>query len=821
MPPPLLCKFPRLSPNAAKFFERMCAIIVESGGRSRRNVDRRKHARRTGAAMTEKFSAKYSYGTALVYLALFCGMFLMNFTMSGFEPFSLALLLGALVCGMHPLLAAGLYILAGGISLLSGSFPFLVFAVQGVLLGGTFFVYRRLRKKPGAETMLFLLAALAPYILLFGAYVYPGYIRAAIVAAALLALCLLFIGAMRCLLFRAGRCALSAEEPVFCAAAGAAVGIGLYNCAGGYAYDAAAVLLILFTARLCKKGNGVFFAFAASLPPVIVQSAAANAFVPEAAACYVLYAAVAAVLLRGGKIPAALGVFLSAVILRYFTDFFGTEPAAATFTGARFYLTMLVPLVPCLLFALTPESWLRALERRLHLYEEKPLTRASINRSRRRTGEKLFEISAAFREIEGVFSEERRRDDGAQALFAQTMREEVCESCPKRAECGEEARSALEKLAGVGLAKGKANLIDLPGALTAHCADPTALLFSLNRMLADYRRGAAEEESAARSRLLLAQQAHGVSELLKNLALGLSAPVGVEAETEQAVAAALGRAGFMCEEVLISGEGPEIYIVLSGAADGEKLRSAVESAAGQPLALASKQPLTAERCACLFRPRPAFDAAFGVASATKAGESACGDTYSLTRIDERTFLCALSDGMGSGEEARRVSDSALTLIESFCRAGMPNDAALAAVNGLLAAGREETFACVDAATVDLNTGRADIVKIGSPFSFLVTGERVEVLESESLPLGILEGVRPVTLTRMLRGGDVLVFVSDGVSEAFGSGTDAAAELSALPAANPQTLADALLARALARTGAPADDMTVVVVRLCGNLQNEP
>ena len=143
------------------------------------------------------------------------------------------------------------------------------------------------------------------------------------------------------------------------------------------------------------------------------------------------------------------------------------------------------------------------------------------------------------------------------------------------------------------------------------------------------------------------------------------------------------------------------------------------------------------------------------------------------------------------------------------------------MNGLLAAGREETFACVDAATVDLNTGRADIVKIGSPFSFLVTGERVEVLESESLPLGILEGVRPVTLTRMLRGGDVLVFVSDGVSEAFGSGTDAAAELSALPAANPQTLADALLARALARTGAPADDMTVVAVRLCGNLQNEP
>ena len=765
------------------------------------------------AAKTENFSAKYSYGTALAYLALFCGMFLMNFTMEGYEPFSLALLAGALLCGMNPVLSAGLYVLAGGISLTAGVYPMVTFAVQGVLLGGAFFAYRRLRRRPGAEAALLFLAAQIPYILLFGIYVYANYVKAAAVAAAVFVLCFLFAGALRCLLFRAGRCALSPEEPVFCGAAGAAVGIGLCNCLGWQVYEAAAIALILLSAAVLGKGNGMFCAFAAAIPPVIVHSSLQGALTPDTVAYYVLYAAVAAALLRGGKLPAAAGVFAAAAAVHYFTEFYGTETAAQTFTHADFYLALLAPLIPCLLFALLPEKWLRALGKRAHLYTEKPLTRASINRSRRQVGDRLFEIAAAFREIELVFTQERGQESGVHAFLLRAMREDACSGCEKRADCDADIGDGLEKLVAVGLAKGKANLIDLPAAVTAHCADPSALLFSLNRLLAEYRRHAAEEESAVRGRMLLAQQAHGVSELLKELALELSAPVGLHAEEEAAVSAALRRAGFLCEEALVHGEEREIFLVLSGSANAEKLAATVGEALHMPLLVASKQPLTAERCAYLLRRRPAFDAAFGVASTAKEGESACGDTYSLIRIDERTFLCALSDGMGSGEEARRISDSALSLIESFCKAGMPGDAALAAVNGLLAAERDETFACVDAATIDLDSGRADIVKIGSPLSFLLSGEQVEVLESESLPLGILESVHPTTLTRTLRGGDTLLLMSDGVSAAFGSGADVAAALSTLPSSNPQALAEALLACALGRTGTAADDMTIVCIRL--------
>ena len=363
------------------------------------------------------------------------------------------------------------------------------------------------------------------------------------------------------------------------------------------------------------------------------------------------------------------------------------------------------------------------------------------------------------------------------------------------------------------------NLIDLPSGLASACRNPSALLFSLNKLLAEYRRHAIDEENAAAGRRLLAEQARGVADMLKNLALSQSSPVGKYAEAERQLRAALARDGIPCEETLI-GDAPDVYITAPGSASANAMRLAAERALGVPLVLSSKRALDAEKYCYLFRKRPAFDAAFGVAARTKDGETDCGDTHSVIKIDERTFLCALADGMGSGTRARRISDSALSLIESFYRAGLAGEAVLSAVNRLLSFGRGEQFACIDTAAVDLDTGRADIVKIGSPLAFLLTATQTEILESESLPLGILDGVHPTVYARRLNDGDVLVFLSDGITEAFGSSADIADFLGNVRLSNPQAVADELLAGALERTGGAAhDDMTVLAVRLLSAEKN--
>lgn len=756
---------------------------------------------------------RYGYKTALVYLAVFAGMILLNFTMRSFEPFSLPLFAAALVCGLHPLALAGMYILAGGLSLLAGAEAFYVFLMQGAFLGGVFFAYERAGRSMRAEFALWCAVALLPFLWRFGGYVYADYIRGALVAAAIFLLCLLFLGAGRCLLLHAGRRKLPPEELIFLAAGAAAVGVGLYNCLGESFYQAVALFLLLLSCALLRNASAVFCALVLGIAPAVCRSVSAMTpdLYPIAAFC--LCAAAALLLLRSGKLPCALGAFFADVLLRTLSCL--ADAGMAGLTQAQFYLTLVVPLVPCLLFALLPESLLRRGARMIRLYGERRLTRTSIDKNRAEVGERLFEMSAAFREIENAFYTFAAEQSftGAGELLAGQVRAEACAICEKLASCDVKTEGGLQKLVDVGCEKGKVSLIDLPSALSAECPNPAGLLFSLNRVLAEYRREALEAENAAAGRELFAKQARAVADLLKDLAVRQSVPTGANVQAEQELQGALGSAGIPCDEAFVLGELPEVYITVCGNFPQKRICAAVSRAMGKPFSLATRRNVCADKNVYLLRPSPVFDAAFGVASATKEGESACGDTTSVLRIDERNFLCALADGMGSGQGARSLSDAALGLVESLYRAGMAGDTVLQTVNRLLSFQKGEGFACLDVATVNLDTGRADIIKAGSPLAFLITRAKVETLESDSLPLGILEGVHPTTIARTLSDGDVLVFLSDGISSAFGSGTDVAEFLSRKAASNPQTLADALLSEALARTGTAQDDMTALAVRL--------
>ena len=766
--------------------------------------------------MAQFFRLKYGYETVLFYLAFFLGMLFLNFTMDRGEPFSLALLAAGLVCGLPALPTAGLCLVAGAACLTEGWIAFLAHAAAAVILGGAFFFLQRRTRPLKALPPVALAAALIPYLCLYGQLIYHDYIRSALIAAVIFSLAFIFAGALRCAMFRAGKCRLSPEEYVFCAAAVAAAGIGMVNCLGPYAYQAAAILALLLACALLRGSGAVLCALVISLPLSVCESASAAAPVLTATAAFALYAAVALALLRTGKIATAVAVFLSDAFMHYFTRYFASADPLAAFTSPSFYLYLLVPFIPCLLFALTPERWIQALHARVHRFDEGRLTRASINRNRARVGERLFEISAAFKEIENVFVslDGGEPAENAQEAMLRTLRGEVCAGCDKREECGSAVEEALSRLVAVGCARGKVSLIDLPAAIAAGCRNPSSLLFSLNRQLSEYSRTAADDESAAQGRKLFADQARGLAEMLKNLALQQGTPVGVHPEAERKLRLALSRAGVLCDEALICGAEPEIYLTASSDAAGDKIRAVAEGALGYRVTVAAKHALSAGKNCWLLRRLPRFDAAFGIASATKAGETASGDTCSVIRIDERTFLCALSDGMGSGEQARRISDCAVSLIESFYRAGMAGETVLSTVNRLLSFNREESFACIDMATVNLDTGRADIIKIGSPLGFLLADDSIEILESNSLPLGVLEGVRPTALQRSLSDGNVLLLISDGITAAFGSSTDIADFLARARTDNPQTLADGLLAAALSKTGGIAiDDMTAVAVRL--------
>ena len=763
---------------------------------------------------------KTDYARFFLYLLLGFALLFLQFIGDNAEPFALALFYAMASAGLSPVISGLLYTASALLQ------PTLTTALlcfgQAVFIAFAFSLHQQAQKKRGVQTpsnngflpLFSLTLALAGYAAFapFSSYLLPfdflpdidALTQKIVICAACFLLAAAFSVALKAMLKKFLKCRLRGEEIVFCLLFFVLLGVGMCRLFGLNAYLGAAYFILLLFSCVTKDASALFCAFTLSIPPALIAGISPERFF--------VYGVVIALFLKSGRLAGAFA-FLTVFFLYAFVD------GLYAYETNALVQSILSAVLPALFFILLPTPLMREMENKLVFYREKHLSRIAINRNRAAIGEQLYEISSVFREIQATFSalSTNEAEEGAKEYMRARVIEETCKNCQNQRTCKKNgALDELTKLLDVGCLKGKTSLIDVPRALAENCVNQSGILYSVNRQIGDYQKYMLDSENAANGRTLLANQAQGVSEILRNLALEQSEPLRIYTEKERALSVALLGAGIICSEVLIYGDedNPTLSLITFGKADVKKIAAVASHLFGSTMMIAQRLALSQDKFCCILRKKPYFDAAFGVASAKKAGETASGDTHSVIKVDERRFMIALSDGMGSGEYAQRISESTISLLESFYRAKMPSGTVLSTINKLLTFSKEETFACVDIAVVDLDNGRADIVKIGSPLGFILSGNTVKVLETHSLPLGILDTLHPDAASYELLENDTLLFLSDGITGAFGSTTDLYEVLKKIPIHNPQQLTDLLLEQALAAYGGVAkDDMTAVAVRL--------
>ena len=178
---------------------------------------------------------------------------------------------------------------------------------------------------------------------------------------------------------------------------------------------------------------------------------------------------------------------------------------------------------------------------------------------------------------------------------------------------------------------------------------------------------------------------------------------------------------------------------------------------------------------------------------------------------------AVSDGMGTGEKAAAESKAAIELLEQFAAAGFSRELAVQLINSALLLRRaEENYATLDICSVDLYDGQAEFIKLGAVASFICRGNRVISVYAHTLPAGILEQVRVEKNDMRLKDGDLILLLTDGITDAFGGERQTAQWLEEkfLPQgfANPQDAADFILQAAQEHCQKEPDDMTVQAAR---------
>ena len=197
-----------------------------------------------------------------------------------------------------------------------------------------------------------------------------------------------------------------------------------------------------------------------------------------------------------------------------------------------------------------------------------------------------------------------------------------------------------------------------------------------------------------------------------------------------------------------------------------------------------------------------------------------GGYFSYERSAGRRKGIALSDGMGSGEEAFRDSTMVVEMLEELLEAGFPVETAVQMMNTALVIGREEVkFCTLDVCLFDLYRGSCEFVKAGAAATFIKKKDKVEKIVSTTLPIGVIQNIEIDREVCDLESGDYVVMVTDGVLDALPAKEQEEQMIDIIQntnIVNPTEFARSILSEVLKYSGEmPLDDMTILVIGLWG------
>lgn len=212
-----------------------------------------------------------------------------------------------------------------------------------------------------------------------------------------------------------------------------------------------------------------------------------------------------------------------------------------------------------------------------------------------------------------------------------------------------------------------------------------------------------------------------------------------------------------------------------------------------------------------------FVMAIGNSETTKTNSRISGDSFLSIKLKDGKYLVALSDGMGSGEEARQSSNKALKMLENLLLSGFDKKTSLELINSSLINQNEEIFATLDIAIIDLYKGNVELIKSGACPTYIKSKNSVQVIKANSLPAGIINESSLQSFDRDISSGEILLMCSDGILDSNVEYKNKELWvkylLEDIETNNTKKIADLVLNEAIDNGyGTAKDDMSVVVCK---------
>ena len=448
-----------------------------------------------------------------------------------------------------------------------------------------------------------------------------------------------------------------------------------------------------------------------------------------------------------------------------------------------------------------------------------------VSSTRKSLKHRMSELSAVFEQMKNIhlgLIREQLSVSQVVNMISSEIGKSLCNDCAHKNHCfkglGIDGVASIEKLVEIALKKGKISILDLPSNMMQKCGIVNLLIGKINQLVAEYKLGEQTLTETNDIKFLLAEQMGAVSSLLQDLGQELDKNIAYDDSLHNKILNQLLSNNIICSEVLIFSESSNdisvVVIVKGDNAYNPIISKVVGKCLNIPLEVTEVEPTEFSGYYSVKLARSCGrDIVFGISNVTKTGSSNSGDSHSLIRLGNNKYLLALCDGMGSGDNARKISALTMGLVENFYKAGFDDDFVVNSINKLLAINSREEYSTLDLCVIDLSKDIVDFIKLGATYGVIKHENYVEKVETGSLPVGVLGEISPSLKQCALNNKDMIIMVTDGITDAFGEYESFCNFVNSLTSINPQVVAQSILDEAILRNGGIAkDDMTALVAR---------
>lgn len=324
------------------------------------------------------------------------------------------------------------------------------------------------------------------------------------------------------------------------------------------------------------------------------------------------------------------------------------------------------------------------------------------------------------------------------------------------------------------------NKKDFPEELERKCINKSLLIKNTEDIINNFINKEIWRNKLVEGRQLIASHLNNIGQTIQEMVEDFDSNIAFKAQTERKVKKALDRSGIHFLNVFCMEDKSRrlnIKIVLSSSCNKDfcnnKLLPLINSATGLNMSVCHYEDTEngqGDFSTVIFAESPKFEILTYAESQCKHGENSNGDSYGYGKLLDGMYMVVLSDGMGSGPEASGESKAAVKLIEKFATAGFSREVAVNTVNSIMTMkfSEEEKFSTLDIANIDTYTGQLTMMKVGAVSTFIKRAGKVEIINSKTLPMGVLDKVDIDVTQKKVMDGDLLIMFSDGVLECEGN-----------------------------------------------------